>query len=111
VSTLEHGGPAFPIPPVGTGDPRDGMAGGSSGMTLREYAAIHLRVPDSGTRWLDDMIRSSLGEEFAKTALQGVLAARVRGESTLNPDSVAEAAYRYSDAMRYERWSKNGGAT
>ena len=111
MSTLEHGGPAFPFGQISetTGQPINGHY--SPGMTLREYAAIHLRVPDSGTPWLDEMIRSSLGEEFAKTALQGVLAARVRGEPTLNPNSVAEAAYRYSDAMRYERWSKEGGAS
>jgi hypothetical protein len=30
-----------------------------NGMTLREYAAIKLKVPDSGTDWLDDMIRKS----------------------------------------------------
>lgn len=29
------------------------------GMTLRQYAAIHLKVPDSGTDWLDDMIKKS----------------------------------------------------
>ncbi|MBV8551995.1 MAG: hypothetical protein JOY54_11900 [Acidobacteriaceae bacterium] len=28
-------------------------------MTLRIYAAIHLRVPDSGVDWLDKMIRRS----------------------------------------------------
>jgi hypothetical protein len=28
-------------------------------MSLRVYAAIHLRVPDSGVTWLDDMIRRS----------------------------------------------------
>jgi hypothetical protein len=36
---IEYGGPAFPIPPVGTGDPRDGMSSGSDGMTLRDYFA------------------------------------------------------------------------
>lgn len=35
----EDGGPAFPLPPCGTGDPRDGMAGGSVGMSLRDYFA------------------------------------------------------------------------
>lgn len=30
------------------------------GMSLRQYAAITLKVPDSGTDWLDDMIRQSL---------------------------------------------------
>ncbi len=28
-------------------------------MSLRAYAAIHLRVPDSGIEWLDEMIRKS----------------------------------------------------
>lgn len=32
-----EGEPAFPIPPVGTGDPRDGMTTGSPGMTLRQW--------------------------------------------------------------------------
>ena len=27
------------------------------GMTLRQYAAIHLKVPNSGTDWLDEMIK------------------------------------------------------
>ena len=36
---LNDGGPAFPIPPVGTGDPRDGMSQGSYGMTLRDWFA------------------------------------------------------------------------
>jgi hypothetical protein len=84
------------------------MAGGSSGMTLREYAAIHLRVPKSGTRWLDDMIRSSLGNEFAKAALQGLLA---RANTEGDPEYFAEESYKFSDAMRYERWGRNGGAS
>jgi hypothetical protein len=29
------------------------------GMSLRTFAAIHLRVPDSGIDWLDQMIRRS----------------------------------------------------
>jgi hypothetical protein len=32
-----EGEPAFPSPPVGTGDPRDGMTSGYLGMTLREW--------------------------------------------------------------------------
>ena len=31
---------------------------GSAGMSLRVYAAIHLRLPDSGIDWLDEMIAS-----------------------------------------------------
>jgi hypothetical protein len=33
-----------------------------NGFTKREMAAIMLRVPDSGKKWLDDMIRQS--QEF-----------------------------------------------
>lgn len=36
---INDGGPAFPIPPVGTGDPRDGMSCGCAGMSLRAYLA------------------------------------------------------------------------
>lgn len=43
--------PAFP---VGSGDLRDPV-----GMSLRQYAAIKLRVPNSGTDWLDEMINEA----------------------------------------------------
>ncbi len=33
------GGPFFPIPPCGTGDPRDGMTTGREGATLLDYFA------------------------------------------------------------------------
>jgi hypothetical protein len=36
---INDGGPAFPIAPVGTGDPRDGMTSGNPGMTLRDWFA------------------------------------------------------------------------
>ena len=42
------GGPAFPT--------TNYSAVYSEGMTLRQYAAINLKVPDSGTDWLDEMI-------------------------------------------------------
>ena len=45
------------------------------GMSLREYAAIKLRVPDSGTDWLDAMIEKSLLNEFAGKAMQALIAA------------------------------------
>lgn len=46
----ETGGQAFPSThPHGKED----------GMTLRQYAAIHLKVPNSGTDWLDEMIEEA----------------------------------------------------
>lgn len=32
----------------------------NSGISFKAYAAIHLKVPDSGISWLDDMIQKSL---------------------------------------------------
>jgi hypothetical protein len=42
------------------------------GMSLRQYAAIKLKVPNSGTDWLDEMIRQSLRDEFAAKAMQSI---------------------------------------
>lgn len=42
--------PAFPNDPAGN------TQGARAGLTAREYAAIHLRLPVSGTPWLDDII-------------------------------------------------------
>jgi hypothetical protein len=55
MSNTNTGGPAFPVQSVYIED----QATNSHGMTLRQYAAIKLKVPDSGTDWLDDMIRKS----------------------------------------------------
>ena len=63
---IETGGPAFPRP-----------QGGDAGMSLRQYAAIKLRVPNSGTDWLDEMIRQSLRDELA--------AERASGNDPANP--------------------------
>lgn len=66
-------------------------------MNKRMYAAIKLRVPDSGEEWLDDMIRQSLRDEFAGKAMQGIVSATavVAGDYT----DVARWAYEYANAM------------
>jgi hypothetical protein len=73
MSEKETGGPAFP------GVEYKAAAGGGAhimtivgGMTLRQHAAIKLRVPDSGTDWLDDMIRKSQRDEFAAKVMPAV---------------------------------------
>lgn len=43
------------------------------GMSLREYAAIKLRVPNSGTDWLDAMIERSRMMDFAQFAMPEVM--------------------------------------
>ena len=65
---IETGGPAFPW----CGDLND-CPTFNLGMTLRQYAAIKLRVPNSGTDWLDEMIRQSLRDELAAKAMQGLI--------------------------------------
>ena len=55
MSNTNTGGPAFPQCIYN-------MKGGydiTGGMTLRQYAAIHLKVPNSGTDWLDEMIEEA----------------------------------------------------
>lgn len=47
--TIDHQKPAFPVPKLNN----------NSGMTLYEWAAVILRVPESGNEKLDEMIRKS----------------------------------------------------
>jgi hypothetical protein len=68
MSEKETGGPAFPVTPT---DKSGQIAPTELGITLRQYAAIKLKVPDSGTEWLDAMIEQSLLDDFAAKAMQG----------------------------------------
>lgn len=102
MSNLDTGGPAFP---------QDATPAWSDlkpthpGMTLRQYAAIKLRVPNSGTDWLDEMIVQSLRDEFAAKAMQGVISSLQEGEDFT--DRGCEWAYNVADDMLKAR---EGGA-
>lgn len=93
-----NGGPAFPVSTRQLeSEPGFGHQDGPStwqygGMTLREYAAIKLRVPDSGTDWLDEMIRKSVRDYFAAKALINLVHRRSPNDATIE-------AYEYADAM------------
>lgn len=89
--------PAFPM-----GYHPEGNSADHSGMTLRQYAAIKLAVPDSGLPWLDEMIVKSNRERLAAAALQGLIANG--GCPTWDDD--AKAAYAAADAMLREREAK-----
>lgn len=65
------------------------------GLTARQYAAIKLRVPDSGDEWLDAMIRESLRDEFAGKVLPAYIAMPANNPSIL--------AYAVADKMIAER--------
>ena len=118
---IEDGGPAFPAGAVRKSrpahdpgadfrvtditDPKNG------GMTLRQYAAIKLRVPNSGTDWLDEMIRESLRDEMAGKAMPACYAdycehADVQGYVEGWRVGVAKDAYESADAMLAARGGK-----
>lgn len=81
----------------------------ASGLTAREYAAIALRVPDSGTEWLDDMIRKAQRDELAAKAMQA-LVSNTDFASQYGVDGVhgiADDAYELADAMLAEREGKS----
>lgn len=87
--------PAFPV----QGLTVEGVASWPfSGMTLRQYAAIKLRVPDSGDEWLNDLIRQALRDEFARTAMQSVLTEEFP-HSVSYPQHCADTAYKIADAL------------
>lgn len=97
MSNIETGGPAFPTKSYNV--ERDVMTL-EEGMTLRQYAAIKLRVPNSGTDWLDEMIVQSLRDEFAAKAMQGLMG---RAWGDIPADELfaiwSESAYAISDVM------------
>jgi hypothetical protein len=88
--------PAFPA------RPRERLADGNEissvneGLTARQYAAIHLCVPQSGNEWLDDMIREAQRDRFAMAALAGFCA---YGDNSGN----VHDANRIASAMMQER--------
>jgi len=101
MSKIDNSEPAFPFTCQGPTT----APGAYYGMTLRQYAAIKLRVPDSGTDWLDEMIRKSARDEFAAKAMQGmyndgsVVAASKLVDDSTNMNAVASWAYAQADAM------------
>jgi hypothetical protein len=65
----------------------------TNGLTVREHAAIMLRVPQSGSAWLDAMIRQSNRLELAKAAV------RLPGVRYEQPDNLIDAAFAMADGM------------
>jgi hypothetical protein len=75
----------------------------SSGMTLRQYAAIHLKVPRSGDADIDAMIRDSLRAELAGQVI-GFIALGASREASLKdvPHISAETACAVADVLLAE---------
>lgn len=95
MSKIEDGGPAFPS----NRDMRyEQEFDHEGGMTLRQYAAIKLRVPNSGTDWLDEMIRTSLRDDLAAKAMQGMAGSHGYCERGWDQKDLAGQAYELADA-------------
>lgn len=95
--TNTNGGPAFPIP-LQPGQGWQEMAP-CDGMTLRQYAAIKLRVPNSGTDWLDAMIVEAKRDELAAKAMQAYFTDTNVGFGSDVVEAGSQEAYRIADAM------------
>ena len=98
MSKIDDGGPAFPVPGL-SNLPNGDFIHPEWGMTLRQYAAIKLRVPNSGTDWLDEMIRASLRDEFAAKAMAALIPESFSQYDEHRPDVIADRAYWFADAM------------
>ena len=92
---IEDGGPAFPS----NRDMRyEQEFDHEGGMTLRQYAAIKLRVPNSGTDWLDEMILASLRDDLAAKAMQGMAGSHGYCERGWDQKDLSGQAYELADA-------------
>ena len=98
MSNFENSVPAFPCETVGA-DEHGEYRLPWQGMTLRQYAAIKLRVPNSGTDWLDEMIRTSLRDDLAAKAMQGMAGSHGYCERGWDQKDLAGQAYELADAM------------
>ena len=95
MSTTPSGGQAFPRSAPLFGNSR--LAHDTSaGMTLRQYAAIKLKVADSGTPWLDAMITKANRDALAAQAMQGAAASQTQ---YITEGGAARDAYGMADAM------------
>ncbi len=111
--TKPTGGPAFPrsnraFVEMSTGNLTNEQ---TDGMSLRQYAAITLRVPDSGEEWLDQMIRQSLRDEMAGKAMQSIMVnmdmetkrhwatMMAKGTNGIVYDSWSADAYKMADSV------------
>jgi hypothetical protein len=100
---------AFPVLMThGINDGLRYLESGGAGMTLPVYAAIHLKVPQSGDPELDAMIRESRRADFAEAALAGITA-KVYKTKDYNGsfifEDIANEARVMADAMLAE-WEK-----
>jgi hypothetical protein len=86
---------------------------GVSGMALKQYAAIHLKVPRSGDAEIDAMIRESRRAEFSGQALAKLVfpIGSVWGSESYEFRQRVSQCFCFADAMlaEWENGVGNGG--
>lgn len=68
------------------------------GLSIRQHAALTLRIPDSGDPTIDAMIRQAVRRDLAAQAMQGLLA----GDPTRPEVAVSSQAIKHADALLAE---------
>ena len=66
-------------------------------LTSKEYAAIHLCVPDSGNDELDAMIKRAQRERIAGKIISGLM--HIPGALGVNEITIRETAFRWADTV------------
>lgn len=98
IAEVQKNAPAFPCEVTLFMDDGSKLKVLGDGLTAQQYAAIHLKVPKSGTDWLDEMITESLRNDFAGQALQAIIIGNKAHECVMGAGA-AKDAYGCSDAM------------
>ena len=80
-------------------EPAMPLLGETNGLSLREYAAIHLCVPMSGNDELDAMIKRAQRERLAATALNGIVQSELRKGGFGCETTIGRMAWDYADAV------------
>ena len=78
-------------------EPAMPLLGETNGLSLREYAAIHLCIPDSGNDELDAMIKRAQRERIAGKIISGLM--HIPGALGVNEITIRETAFRWADAV------------
>jgi hypothetical protein len=94
--------PAFPATArLVRHDPAQGILAterlAEGGLTAREHAAIHLRIPVSGNEWLDAMITEARRWDAAQAALAWL--PHTGCGADLHNDDAAEAVFQLANAL------------
>lgn len=114
MSDIKGGAQAFPIAGHST------FSGQVPGMTMRQYAAIKLRIPESGADWIDDMIRKSMRDYFAAQCMSAWVGKIRNGRDAIQFSQMADSigyksvfdwfaseSYKQADAMLRAREVKS----